>query len=63
MKIFPFLFVYIKYKLYICSMEKAIDNFELIKPLLEFEQSNGDEYYVIYILKRRKDNFFGIFRK
>lgn len=36
-------------------MEKAIDNFELIKPLLEFEQEE-DEYYVIYILKRRKDN-------
>lgn len=36
-------------------MEKAIDNFELIKLLLEFEQEE-DEYYVIYILKRRKDN-------
>lgn len=36
-------------------MEKAIDNFELIKPLLQFEQEE-DEYYVIYILKRRKDN-------
>lgn len=36
-------------------MEKSIDNFELIKPLLEFEQEE-DEYYVIYILKRRKDN-------
>ena len=36
-------------------MEKAIDNFELIKPLLEFEQED-DEYYVIFILKRRKDN-------
>ena len=36
-------------------MEKAIDNFELIKPLLEFEQEE-DEYYVIFILKRRKDN-------
>ena len=36
-------------------MEKPIDNFELIKPLLEFEQEE-DEYYVIYILKRRKDN-------
>lgn len=56
MKIFPFLFAYIKYNLYICSMEKAIDNFELIKPLLEFGQSEGDEYYVIFILKRRKDN-------
>lgn len=56
MKIFPFLFAYIKYNLYICSMEKVIDNFELIKPLLEFGQSEGDEYYVIFILKRRKDN-------
>lgn len=36
-------------------MEKAIDNFELIKPLLEFEQEE-DEYYVVFILKRRKDN-------
>lgn len=36
-------------------MKKVIDNFELIKPLLEFEQEE-DEYYVIFILKRRKDN-------
>ena len=36
-------------------MKKVIDNFELIKPLLEFEQED-DEYYVIFILKRRKDN-------
>ena len=55
MKIFPFLFAYIKYNLYICTMEKAIDNFELIKPLLEFKQEE-DEYYVIFILRRRKDN-------
>ena len=36
-------------------MKKVIDNFELINTLLEFEQED-DEYYVIFILKRRKDN-------
>ena len=49
-----FICLYLKFN-YICNMEKAIDNFELIKPLLEFEQED-DEYYVIFILKRRKDN-------
>lgn len=49
-----FICLYFKFN-YICSMERAIDNFELIKPLLQFEQEE-DEYYVIFILKRRKDN-------
>ena len=42
--------------IYICIMEKSIDNFELIKPLLEFDTGNEDGYYTIFILKRRKDN-------
>lgn len=35
--------------------ERGVDNFDLIKPLLKFE-SDGDDFYYLQILQRKKEN-------